>query len=79
MTTILGTDMTLRIEAKHDLTPNEIGAIEDRLYDHDRCPLYPQLADIDRGAISFAMRVAVSARPANRLPRVSNFAERRPT
>ena len=29
--------MTLQIEAKHDLTPNEIDAIEDRLYDHNSC------------------------------------------
>ena len=28
-------DMTLRIEAKHDLAPNEIGAIEDRLYNYN--------------------------------------------
>jgi GNAT superfamily N-acetyltransferase len=27
--------MTLQIEAKHGLTPNEIDAIEDRLYDHN--------------------------------------------
>jgi ribosomal protein S18 acetylase RimI-like enzyme len=27
--------MNLQIEAKHDLTPNEIDAIEDRLYDHN--------------------------------------------
>jgi GNAT superfamily N-acetyltransferase len=27
--------MTLQIEAKHDLTPNEIDAIEDRLYDYN--------------------------------------------
>jgi GNAT superfamily N-acetyltransferase len=27
--------MIFRIEAKHDLTPNEISAIEDRLYDHN--------------------------------------------
>jgi hypothetical protein len=32
---ILGThNMTGQIEAKHDLTPNEIDAIEDRLYHH---------------------------------------------
>ena len=30
-------DMTLQIEAKHDLTPNEIDAIEDRLCDHNSC------------------------------------------
>jgi GNAT superfamily N-acetyltransferase len=35
MTTILGAHMTLQIEAKHDLTANEINAIEDRLYDHN--------------------------------------------
>jgi GNAT superfamily N-acetyltransferase len=28
--------MTLQVKAKHDLTPNEIDAIEDRLYDHNR-------------------------------------------
>src|SRR5262245_52824400 len=27
--------MTLQIEAKHNLTPNEIDTIEDRLYDHN--------------------------------------------
>jgi ribosomal protein S18 acetylase RimI-like enzyme len=27
--------MTFRIEAKHDLSPNEIGAIEDRLYKYN--------------------------------------------
>ena len=27
--------MIFRIEAKHDLTPNEIGAIEDRLYNYN--------------------------------------------
>jgi len=27
--------MIIQIEAKHDLTPNEIGAIEDRLYEHN--------------------------------------------
>jgi GNAT superfamily N-acetyltransferase len=36
MIMILGThNMTGQIEAKHDLTPNEIDAIEDRLYHHD--------------------------------------------
>ena len=33
MSTIWAHDMTFRIEANHDLTPNEISAIEDRLYD----------------------------------------------
>jgi hypothetical protein len=28
-------DMTLRIEARDDLSPNEIDVIEDRLYDHN--------------------------------------------
>jgi N-acetylglutamate synthase-like GNAT family acetyltransferase len=27
--------MTLQIEARHDLSPNEIDAIEDRLYEHN--------------------------------------------
>jgi hypothetical protein len=27
--------MTLQLEARHDLTPNEIDAIEDRLYEHN--------------------------------------------
>jgi hypothetical protein len=27
--------MTLRLEARHDLTPNEVDAIEDRLYEHN--------------------------------------------
>jgi ribosomal protein S18 acetylase RimI-like enzyme len=27
--------MTLRIEPRHDLSPNEIDAIEDRIYDHN--------------------------------------------
>ena len=27
--------MTLRIERRHDLSPNEIDAIEDRIYDHN--------------------------------------------
>jgi ribosomal protein S18 acetylase RimI-like enzyme len=27
--------MTLQIEARHDLSPNEINAIEDRIYDHN--------------------------------------------
>ena len=26
--------MTLQIEPRHDLSPNEIDAIEDRIYDH---------------------------------------------
>ena len=29
--------MTIRVEAKHDLTPNEIDTIEGRLYDHNSC------------------------------------------
>jgi ribosomal protein S18 acetylase RimI-like enzyme len=29
--------MTLQIEPRHDLSPNEIDAIEDRLYDHNSC------------------------------------------
>ena len=29
--------MTLQVEAKHDLTPNEIDKIEDRLYEHNCC------------------------------------------
>ena len=28
-------DMTLQVESRHDLSPNEIDAIEDRLYDHN--------------------------------------------
>jgi ribosomal protein S18 acetylase RimI-like enzyme len=28
--------MTLRLEARHDLTPNEVDAIEGRLYEHNR-------------------------------------------
>ena len=28
-------DMTLQIEPRHDLSPNEIDAIEDRIYDHN--------------------------------------------
>src|ERR1700685_4416190 len=28
--------MTLQLEARHDLTPDEIDAIEDRLYEHNR-------------------------------------------
>lgn len=27
--------MTLQLEARHDLTPNEVDAIEDRLYEHN--------------------------------------------
>ena len=27
--------MTLQIEPRHDLSPNEIDAIEDRIYDHN--------------------------------------------
>ena len=27
--------MTLQIEPRHDLSPNEVDAIEDRLYDHN--------------------------------------------
>jgi ribosomal protein S18 acetylase RimI-like enzyme len=27
--------MALRLEARHDLTPNEVDAIEDRLYEHN--------------------------------------------
>ena len=27
--------MTLQIEPRHDLSPNELDAIEDRLYDHN--------------------------------------------
>jgi len=30
-------DMTIQVEAKHDLTPNEIDTIEGRLYDHNSC------------------------------------------
>jgi len=29
--------MTPRIERRHDLSPNEIDAIEDRIYDHNCC------------------------------------------
>ena len=29
--------MTLRIERRHDLSPNEIDAIEDRIYHHNCC------------------------------------------
>ena len=28
--------MPLHLEARHDLTPNEIDAIEDRFYEHNR-------------------------------------------
>jgi ribosomal protein S18 acetylase RimI-like enzyme len=28
--------MPLQLEARHDLTPNEVDAIEDRLYEHNR-------------------------------------------
>jgi ribosomal protein S18 acetylase RimI-like enzyme len=28
--------MTLQLEARHDLTPDEVDAIEDRLYEHNR-------------------------------------------
>lgn len=27
--------MTLQLEARHDLTPNDVDAIEDRLYEHN--------------------------------------------
>jgi ribosomal protein S18 acetylase RimI-like enzyme len=32
-------DMTLQIEPRHDLSPNEIDAIEDRLYDYNSCAI----------------------------------------
>ena len=31
----LDDNMTLQIEPRHDLSPNEIDAIEDRIYDHN--------------------------------------------
>ena len=31
--------MTLQIEPRHDLSPNELDAIEDRLYDHNSCAI----------------------------------------
>jgi len=34
-TRISAHDMALQIEPRHDLSPNEIGAIEDRLYEHN--------------------------------------------
>jgi GNAT superfamily N-acetyltransferase len=35
MTRNLADDMTLQIESRHNLSPEEIDAIEDRLYDHN--------------------------------------------
>jgi len=37
--------MIFRIEAKHDLTPNEISAIEDRLYDTTAMQLGVMMAE----------------------------------
>ena len=36
--------MTIQIEPRHDLSPNEIEAIEDRLYDHNSYATGRQMA-----------------------------------